>query len=212
MLRQPGSHVCFLIFLSDCSFTVTISLCLLSPTLFHLPLLNYLWKICNQTAPSPQPTSSLGDTVRPLMSENSNSCSHKSLRPSELVSRCPMGNVVLFPLYIYVLFKPLRSFAWSSLIYLVRKKSISVRNAGEIRDVRELWEWEGGRRNRHRDWEREQMGNWRRRWREMKWDSQRREWKKVCGWGEEKVNTVFVTLQQGERGRESVSLYMALSI
>lgn len=104
MLRQPGSHVCFLICLSDCSFTVTISLCFLSPTLFHLPLLNYLWKISNQTAPSPQPTSSLGDTVRPLMSENSNSCSHKSLRPSELVSRWPMGNVVLFPLYTYMFF------------------------------------------------------------------------------------------------------------
>lgn len=74
---------------------------------------------------------------------------------------------------------------------------------------------EGGRRNRHRDWEREQMGNWRRRWREMKWDSQRREWKKVCGWGEEKVNTVFVTLQQGERGereRNCQSLYGSLHL
>lgn len=71
-----------------------------SPTVFYLLLLNYLRKICNQTTPSPQPTSSHGDTVRPLMSENSNSCSHKSPRPSELVSHCPMGNVVLFPLYI----------------------------------------------------------------------------------------------------------------
>lgn len=91
----------------------------------HLPLLNYLRKMCNQTAASHQPTSSLGDTVRPLMSENSNSCSHKSPRPSELVSRGPMGNVVLFfhCTYICVLFKLLRSLARNSLIYLVGKKS-----------------------------------------------------------------------------------------
>lgn len=117
MLRQPGSHVCFLICLSDRSFTVTISLSLSrSSTVFYLLLLNYLRKICNQTAPSPQPTSSHGDTVRPLMSENSNSCSHKSPCPSELVSRCPMGNVVLFPLYIYMFvlnpFGPSREALW----------------------------------------------------------------------------------------------------
>ncbi len=42
--------------------------------------------------------------------------------------------------HIYVRFKPLRSFAWSSLIYLVGKMSISVRSEREIRDVRELRE------------------------------------------------------------------------
>ncbi len=149
------------------------------------------------------------------MSENSNSCSHKSPCPSELVSRCPMGNVVLFPLYIYMFvsnrFGPSREALW--FIWLEKCPYLS----GAKRDSRrEGVEGTGecGHKNRHRDWEREQMGNWRRRWREMKWDRQRHEWKKVCGWGEEKVNTVFVTLQQEgereERRGESVSLCMAL--
>lgn len=80
-----------------------LSLSLLLPSsICLLLLLNYLWKMCNQTTPSPQPTSSLGDTVRPLMSENRNSCSHKSPGPRERVKQCLLGNVVLFPLYICI--------------------------------------------------------------------------------------------------------------
>lgn len=103
----------------------------------YLPLLNYLRKICNQTA-----THKLSrwlcqafDVWKQQQLLPQIPSSHWACQPLPHGKRSSLSIV-----HIYVLFKPLQSFAWSSLIYLVGKKSISVRNAGEIWDVRELWE------------------------------------------------------------------------
>lgn len=194
----------FLICLSDCSFTGTISLS---------PVCRFL-TTCERSVIRRQPTSSLGDSVRPLMSENSNSCSHKSLRPTELVSPLPHGKrSSLSIVHIYVLFKPLQSFAWSSLIYLVGKKSISVRNAGEIWDVRELWEQ--GRVAAETGVEIERGSKWgigegdEEKWSEtVRGANERR-----CAAGEKRKWILYLShCGRGKRGRESVSLHTALSI